>query len=93
VMCVHSEWSRGLIFSRLLLISFLILTNNDVLCSYIIPSDVFRKPLIRSEVRGTGLIAGYHRLGLQENYNAFLQGVGYWKPDLRCRDIKKKERK
>ena len=39
------------------------------------------------------LIAGYHRLGLQENYNAFLQGVGYWEPDLRCRDIKKKERK
>jgi len=83
-VCVHSEWSRGLIFSRLLLISFLIRTNNDVLCSYIIPADVFRKPLIRSEVRGRGLIAGYHRLGLQENYNAFLQGVGYWELDLHC---------
>jgi len=92
-VCIHFEWCRGLIFPRLLLISFPVSTNNDVLCSYIIPTDVFRKPLIRSEVHGRGLIAGYHRLGSQENYNAFLQGVGYWELDLRSRDVKKKERK
>jgi hypothetical protein len=28
---------------------------------------------------------------LQENYNAFLQGVGYWELDLSCREKKKKK--